>query len=572
VEKTLKEKIRIVKEFTETFDRQTANIKNSAIFKTLSLNEFLSDEFITLTNSLNLGWYVDYPKNGTNEEKFISILESNLIDAFIDTLTAEERHRVYDNFFKRQIISKKIVAGKSIVSGKEDYVIFLRKIIENNLLSFYSEEYNGFIETAADTVMTTGSLDEIKTIRKAFKADSMLSKTYANYPLVITNGNLTRDEKIEIIKANYRKKDLNKYTEVIRDYLIDLDDLDDFIEATILQNNRVTKEENGFIDLIKRVFIGMRGEYFHVNNKLNSCLHRKEFVTKYRHFFTTKQVEYLVTTSSWNSQRNVVDFFKILFMDQPFKYKMNVALAGKGVGSALFSGLSNMPKEIIGVEDEEKLFYKFMIEHNNLDDMLNNNFETTMKYLNKFPDLFSEKFRTEFNFEGKTGYYMRDRFNDRRELSTKVINNLTDENIDTFKVFSAEYFDVLGIVDNGSRWDRGETAAIKFNNFINNLLPFFTEINEENDVFKKYLYDNYFSKLNDDDFTNDFVSHSSQLLNDPKAGKEFINELNETNLIDTFKKYFGKLKDFMVVNYPEAIGAIENIEQIRDELIIICIL
>ena len=64
-----------------------------------------------------------------------------------------------------------------------------------------------------------------------------------------------------------------------------MNDLSDFIEATILQNNRVRKEEEGFMDLIKRIFIGMRGEYFYVENKMEQLSNVKEFIDKYRGYF-----------------------------------------------------------------------------------------------------------------------------------------------------------------------------------------------------------------------------------------------------------------------------------------------
>ena len=569
---TLQDKIKVLKDFKETFSNQAVSLYNGTIINALSVDEVLSADFEKLTDFLNFSWSVNYELQDSLESKFVKVFSSSNKDKFMNELTQEERYTIYDSFLARQKLSNIKVFGNNVVAKDIDYSEYLKKMISLDILDLYAYSNMDFVTKAADLIMITGTLEDIELIRDTFKKHPTLSKVYANYPLVITNKNLERKDKIEIIKKNYRKKDLNKYTDVIREFLTNFNDLDDFIEATILQNNRVRKEEAGFIDLIRRVFIGMRGEYFHVTDKIESCSNRKEFVTKYREYFTTENVTKLVGSSSYNSQRNVVAFFKVLFKDQPFKYKMRVALGSKSVGQGLFSGLFDMPKEVIGVEEEERLFYKFIVEHNLLEDIFEHDFKTTIKYLNKFPEIFSKNFRTEFNFEGSTGYYSNDAFDNKNALTKRILSQITEENISKFSVFSEDYFNVLGLVDDESRWGRGERAAIKFKNFIEILLPFFTDINNNNPIFKEYLYTKYFSKLADDDFMNDFVTHTSIILNDNKAGKEFVDKLREPNLIAVFKRMFGKLAKFMEVNYPEAIDAFENVEQARDELIIICIL
>lgn len=106
---------------------------------------------------------------------------------------------------------------------------------------------------------------------------------YHNFPIIIMNNNITKEEKIKALKLIYRKKDFPQYKLYFRDNLKDLDDLDTFIEATIIQNNRVREKEDNIIKLFKDIFIsGVWGENL---LKKRTYFHLDEFSKKYSTYF-----------------------------------------------------------------------------------------------------------------------------------------------------------------------------------------------------------------------------------------------------------------------------------------------
>ena len=79
---------------------------------------------------------------------------------------------------------------------------------------------------------------------------------------------------------------------------------------------------------------------------------------------------------------------------------MIVSRASKDIGRRLFSGLSEMPEEIKGDEKLEILYLDYMVNtSSNISNMLSNDFDLTMEYVNKYPHIFSESFRSSYRIE-----------------------------------------------------------------------------------------------------------------------------------------------------------------------------
>jgi hypothetical protein len=465
-------------------------------------------------------------------------------------------------------ISTMKVKGNSLNLKQSELSEFLVKIIDNNLLDRFHDNYEDFIKIAANHAMTYEDLETINKIKDAFEADSYFSSTYVDYPLVIINKNLKKEDKVEMIKSTYRKKDLNKYTKFIRENLTDMNDLDDFIEATILQNNRVRKEEEGFMDLIRRIFIGMRGEYFYVENKLDNILHVKEFVEKYKDYFSTGMVKDMIQRSDWRSQRNVVHFISQLFKEQDFEHKMIVSRASSDIGRKLFSNLTEMPEEIKGDEKLERLYFDYMTNvSSSLSIMLDNDFDLTMHYVNKYPDIFSESFRNSYRLENSGRYYGNNL--SRGDSIVKFLSNLKEDNIQKFELFSEKYFSKLGMVSDLNGWRAGDDVAHDIKNFFDFIIPIFKRVTKSNPAFKPYLYNKYFIKFEDDDYMNDMVTEVSTILNTDKIGRDVVNELNESDLQTLVARKFNALRDFVEELNPESVMK-DNVEKARDELVIIC--
>jgi hypothetical protein len=568
--KSFKEKIEMIKEFTKEFDRNVIDINERNLLGKISLEEFLDPMFEN--EFINILYSYHYSHSKTNVDKFLLLVQDNRIDNFMEKLNKEQREKVYDKIIDKMKETDISIRGNFLNLKNDEYSEFLLKIIDNNLLNRFYNNYEDFIKLAANYAMSYKDLITINKIKTAFDKDPEFSKLYVDYPLVIINKNLKKEDKIEIIKSTYRKKDLNKYTKFIRNNLRDMNDLDDFIEATILQNNRVHKERSNFIDLIRRIFIGMRGEYFYGEINLDKLENVEEFTNKYRDYFTTEVVKDLTQISNWHIQNNVINFISKLFKNQNFEYKMIVSRGNQAIGQRLFSNLDEIPEEIIGNEKLERLYLNYMINTSSkITDMLNSDFHLTMSYVNKYPEIFSEAFREAYKIGSNGNYYTYYSIMSDTNTIINFLSNLKEDNIVKFELFTEEYFIKLGMVSNLSEWNSHNSISTDANKFFNVIIPILEETCENNPIFKQYLYKKYFNQFENEDYMNDMVTNISKILNTDRIGSAVVSEFNENSLQDVIIKLFTKLKDFAKI-LPDSDLIVENIEKARDELIIICTL
>lgn len=65
---------------------------------------------------------------------------------------------------------------------------------------------------------------------------------FGNWPVICTNQNIASEDRISVIKKKFIQKDQIKYLSFIRDNVSDMSMLDEFIQATVIQNNRVKEK------------------------------------------------------------------------------------------------------------------------------------------------------------------------------------------------------------------------------------------------------------------------------------------------------------------------------------------
>lgn len=125
---------------------------------------------------------------------------------------------------------------------------------------------------------------------------------YTNYPIAIMNGSLSREKKTEIIKKTYRKQDLNKYKKIITSNQdMDMNNIDIFIESTILQNTRIREDRK------TKCVLELFADFF-VNGftaiDVYCSRHFNEFKNKYSSYINNKQgLEYFHDICIHNSER-----------------------------------------------------------------------------------------------------------------------------------------------------------------------------------------------------------------------------------------------------------------------------
>jgi hypothetical protein len=575
--KSFKEKIELIKDMKNTFSKYSISINDHSLLESLSADEVLDDmfelEFVPLLQDNN--WYSNINKPKDEHELFVYIMQDSRMSRFMKKIDSDSKEKVYDKLIKKMIKLKKSIIGERIhlSESNNEYIKFLLKIIDNNLLYLFRDNFS-FIKSAADYCMTYETLDSINIIKNAFDKDSVICDLYVGYPLVIINKNLNKEEKIEIIKSTYRQKDLNKYTSFIRENLSDMGDLDDFIEATIMQNNRVSKKEEGFIELIRRIFIGLQGDNnFNVDKKLDNVVGIEDFAEKYRDYFTTDVIKDLTSKAKYSSHHNIVRLITKLFKNQSFEYKMKVSIGCSDIGERLFQNLSEIPKDIIGNEKLERLYFHYILNtSSNLRQLMDKNSDMVIEYANKFPDLFSEPFTNAFGVERNNSWNKRAVIEDNMENVVKFLSGLNCENINKFEIMNMKrYFNKFGLTTELTNWRAHEDLSLDFKKFFVVWPNILSATIEKNDALKKYIRDKYYIKFEDADFMNDSVTFISSILNNNSLGKNILIYSNYNTMSSFLISLFTSLINF-IKKLDDSNGMVAGLEQARDELLIICTL
>ena len=119
--------------------------------------------------------------------------------------------------------------------------------------------------------------------------DLLLSKVnnFSGYPVCIVNPNLTEEKKKNVLKKTYKQKNMPQYGEYLRNNLKDLNDLDTFIEVTVLENNRVHEKDEGVYKVIQRVLLGtIRDGFSYSESFSEKYTNSDKFLKKYMPYFT----------------------------------------------------------------------------------------------------------------------------------------------------------------------------------------------------------------------------------------------------------------------------------------------
>lgn len=170
---------------------------------------------------------------------------------------------------------------KKISGDKIEGDAFIKALFEKGFFKRY--KYNASeIRSVIDEVISKGKFENALEFIDLVKEQL---PDYVNFPLIIMNDNIPSDEKVKALKAVYKQKDFPKYKDYFRENLTNLQHLDDFIEATIIQNNRVKEKDANLIKFFKDIFV--HGDYRTSRNILNRTLtNKKAFSEKYSEKFS----------------------------------------------------------------------------------------------------------------------------------------------------------------------------------------------------------------------------------------------------------------------------------------------
>lgn len=286
-----------------------------SVFNYYTMKEVLSDDFLhtfypfikEYTGNNILSIFNRFVQSG--ELKRISREESEyILERVIDALISDN---VSGYSFDSIIGLLKSISGKNL---EHDYLVG----------KLFEKEFFKKLKISTDYV--SSFLDEVMSYGKFADAVEMINliqsqiPDYRSFPLIIMNENITSEEKIKALKLVYKQKDFPQYKLYFRTNLKDLNDLDSFIEATIIQNNRVKEKDDNLIKLFKDIFVS--GDWHSNSNISEKPLKNKvSFSKKYSEKFSDpKFVKKFydrnvgsMSTNKWERKNQYSDFLKLIF-------------------------------------------------------------------------------------------------------------------------------------------------------------------------------------------------------------------------------------------------------------------
>lgn len=566
---SIKEKIEQLEKTFKLFGRETfPNLNFRNIIENLTTEEMLDNNF---------------------EKKFLPLISSNLnfqrvftSSEFLNDSKAQNSESFDKILNKFTNILKKdsfLTVNLSLFSlTTEQSIKIFRKAFEEKITTQFGGSLDFFINVA-DKIMIEGSKEDYDFVYRHFSKSNIESLSdYNNYPLVIINENISRSEKIEIIKSNYRQKDIHKYTNIIKTKIKDLNNLDDFIEATIIQNNRIKNKSNNITDLIKRVFLGIRGDWSIKDP--DEYKNFDEFFEKYLKYLSEENFDTLVISAGTGSYKKY-ELLTKMFKSLDFYKKLEIANKSNYFGSQLLGNINDIKYEELSQREKEK-FAKFISNEFRPSRSFKENSDKYMKIINEFPDFFIDKINQFYSglnlgtiYLNRRSYYGYSDEIDQSEL-VSILKKASENFMKKYDLVQKEIVKNFGFNQTEKSWMRSDSDE-KVIAFFDKILPAIVDVKKSlnDEKWNNYIYERYIKTLEDDDFMDNAFTSITEILNNIEDKSDDIivkikNTLNLSSATAAMDYLFGKLKNFVVeCGYEYTDTMEENINKLKQNILFI---
>ena len=558
--RTLHERIELIKEFKKVFG-DVVSINNSEIFNMLPLEQILDDDF---ENE-----FLKFMYRGSKEGLLNLFSDSNAYFKLrrredYNELQYKEKliQKLFDLAFVKGMIDKDDLARFNIIEDNKIYV--LEKVLREDLLGrvFPISNGSGYYRTLGEQLVNTLdkfliTCSDFDLIEKAYNGFSSYYPEYVNYPLIIINEALTSEQKISIIKKTYIQKDITKYMSFVKKNIKNLKHLDEFIEATITQNNRVREKEARTLDIFRRVFFGMRSDYSDI--QLDRYENFDVIKTKYKHLFTNEAIRtFQDMADNYTITENISRFLFALFKDDEFELRMEKAIAFPNLGRMFIQNISQTYNEIKGDEKKEEMLFKYVAETMNMYNFVDS-FSEAFSVIHKYPEIFRQSIQKDLDVMKISSMWRLDEELDRilkitKQFKTKELIDMIPfgSDIDRRSLFLA------------SR--RNSNPAESLSRFLK-CVKEYRKLAEHNEYFKDFLYEKVFSYYEDDENTNSFVlQETSEVLKDDYRMKNLKVGLGVTSDYDAIEKLVRQFTILSKELYPDKTEIIKNLEKVKVDL------
>lgn len=196
-----------------------------------------------------------------------------IVKTFMEYMSADDKPTIIDTVFNSQLLDKLYSFNRSLAIDYIDDII----------------------------ITTTTPIECAESIAKRFPE-------YSNYPIIIFNDNITKEERIEFIKKTFVQKNICKYMNTFQEKMKDFSLLDDFITATVTQNNKVKEKEIATRNVLERFFLGMGNTSQNKSwsvNQLMKIQGVEDFMNKYAKYLPLKYCLDLYNNRYTTKNRNI---------------------------------------------------------------------------------------------------------------------------------------------------------------------------------------------------------------------------------------------------------------------------
>jgi hypothetical protein len=567
---TLKEKIEAAKTAKKILG-SSISFDVPSIARTLEIEEILSDEF---ENELLVLVWGRINFSESKKQLFISAMEGDIGNRIADKFTQDERKKLVDKYIRLSPECSQVnIRNLRITDGIEGYL--MSQLIATGSVDVFLKSDASDMARYLDDAMLNSNYATVKSLYDGLSKKEGFE--YNNWPIVIINGKLGQSQKIEMIKATFRQKDVNKYTEYIRSNMTDLDDLDSFIEATIMQNNRITEKDRNVVDIIKRIFVGVRGKNYSVD--MSKFSNKDKFFDKYRKYFVNPNLinQMAEDESSYYSRRNSVNFLSAMFAKLSFAEKLDIAKNSPRLGSELIDDdkTKQLTPDILNDAKTQRAFCEYMTskDEGKIRRIYNNyGKENTLMLIRNNPDVFVKPVAKSLKISSSnTGWGELD-----PKDSIDLLLSLDDDFVsrEDFHVNrNPERNRMMGFLKNEENTWRTMGAISDF--YLEKLpgISIVLRSDRLRKALKDKIYKLFFSQLEDEDFVNgDLLNQMSSIVSEKEFMAEAGNRIakNPRSASDVIDAVVAKYKEMIGAHYPEKLEAIsENLDKLAMSLKVI---
>jgi hypothetical protein len=528
----------------DSFRFKTENL----ILQNLTGEDILSDDFENRFLKLTIGFNSSYdPKT-----LFVMSLQkadyesSNIPSAICKNLSEEQMKLVVDKYFRFVKENSSKFDFKNFIFMEDESAVksyVLESVMKDSSIAKLVFDSLGTerINELLNKLIVNSDINVVNMAIK-FVEDNKLN--YNNLPLVILNNKVSNEEKIQIIKSTYKQKDLIKYTNFIKQNMNDLNNIDSFIEATIIQNKRIKEKDNAIIDFVRRIFVGTRGNNDSVNYK--DLENKKEFFEKYRKYFSINRCSDLMSDKSYYARKSAMHFVSNLYMDADVSTKLDLANKERDISKYLFENIDKMIEDLDKQEDKKikaKLFLFYLSQNNPQDAFESVGPEKINKILSESPEIIATAFNRITSLY-ETESYWRD-----MSISQKIALILSaDENVfssDNITLISnssnrRNQEDISLMVksfgftnsDNSHSWrGKGHESKMYKKTIKNNIIRLLEEAEAKNKTYiKNKVFKEFVSPMLDDSYLNsDLLKLLSEVLASDNTLRELTDAFKENN-------------------------------------------